>query len=98
MEKEYIERIVEIEQRGKSNTKRIDEHDEQLKELSNVYVALTKMDNKVTNVETDVSEMKKDIKDIKDKPGKRLEQIIGYILGAIIALLIGYIFGKIGIK
>lgn len=98
MEKEYIERMIETEQRSKSNTKRLDEHDEQLKELSNVYVALTKVDNKVTNVESDVSEMKQDIKDIKDKPSKRLEQIIGYILAGIIAILIGYIFGKIGIK
>ena len=46
MEDKYIEKIIEIEQRSKSNTKRLDEHDSQLKELSNVYVALTKVDDK----------------------------------------------------
>ena len=98
MEKEYIERMIEIEQRSKSNTKRLDEHDKQLKELSNVYVALTKVDDKVTNVENDVSEMKKDIKDIKDKPSKRLDQIIGYILSTLIGGVVGFILFKIGIK
>lgn len=39
---EIVERLIENEQRSKSNTKRIDKHDEQIKELSNVYVALYK--------------------------------------------------------
>jgi len=71
MEKEYLTKLVEVEQRSKSNTKRLDEHEEQIKELSNVYVALTKVDDKVSNVENDVSEMKKDLKDIKEKFRKK---------------------------
>lgn len=74
-EKELIERLVQNEQRGKSNTKRLDEHEEQIKELSNVYIALTKVDDKVSNVENDVSEMKKDLKDIKEKPSKNWDNL-----------------------
>ncbi len=66
-----IERLVQVEDRAKSNTKRIDEHDEQIKELNNVYLALTKVDDKVTNVEKDVIEIKSEIK--KGKEQKRYE-------------------------
>ena len=48
---EMIEKIAHIEEREKSNTKRIDEHDKKIEELSNVYVALTKVDNKVDNLD-----------------------------------------------
>ena len=54
MEKEYIEKIVEVEQRSKSNAKRLDEHDKRLEELSDVYIALTTLIYKVDNIDNDV--------------------------------------------
>lgn len=98
MERVDIERLKEVEQRSKSNTKRLDDHDEQLKELSNVYVALTKTNDKVDKIESDVSEMKGDLKEIKEKPGKKLDQITGYILSTLIGGLIGYVLLKLGLK
>lgn len=98
MSREDIELIKEIEQRSKSNTKRLDEHDKKIEDLSNVYIALTKTNDKVENIETDVKGIKSDIKEIKDKPGKRLEQIIGYILSALFCGLVGYVLAKIGLK
>ena len=50
-ETEMIEKFAHLEEREKSNTKRIDEHDKKIEELSNVYVALTKVDNKVDNLD-----------------------------------------------
>ena len=75
MEISERERLVQVEERAKSNTKRLDEHDEQIKELNNVYLALTKVDDKVTNVENDVSEIKQDLKDIKEKPAKNWDNL-----------------------
>lgn len=98
MQREDIELMKEIEQRSKSNTKRLDEHDKKIEELSDVYIALTKTNDKVENIETDVKDIKSDIKEIKDKPGKRLDQIIGYILSALLCGLVGYFLAKIGLK
>lgn len=98
MEREDIELMKEIEQRSKSNTKRLDDHDKKIDELSDVYIALTKTNDKVENIETDVKTIKSDIKEIKDKPGKRLEQIIGYVLSALFCGLIGYALAKLGLK
>lgn len=73
---EIVERLVKVEQSEKSAHHRLDEHETKINELSNVYIALTKVDDKVTSVEKDVSEMKSDIKDIKEKPGKRWDTIV----------------------
>lgn len=95
MEKEYLTKLVEVEQRSKSNTKRLDEHEEQIKELSNVYVALTKVDDKVSNVENDVSEIKQDLKDIKEKPAKNWDKVITTIIGTVVGALAGGVIGLI---
>lgn len=98
MNKDEIKKLEQINQRSKSNTKRLDEHDKKIDELNNVYVALTKVDSKVDKVTEDVSEMKTDLKEIKDKPSKRIDQIVGYLLSAIIGGIIGYLFLKIGLR
>ena len=92
---ELVERLVKVEQSDKSAHHRIDEHDEQIKELSNVYVALTKVDDKVTNVEKDVSEIKGDLKEIKEKPSKNWDKVVTTIIGTIVGALVGAIIGLI---
>ena len=91
MSNDYLERLVAVEQRSKSNTKRIDEHsitltdhDRRIDELSDVYVALTKVNDKVDNVVKNVTEMKEDIKEIKNKPAEKLDKLWGYFFSAIV--------------
>lgn len=91
----HVEEFIEFKERCKSNTKRINEHDEQIKELSNVYVALTKVDDKVTNVENDVSEMKDDLKEIKEKPAKNWDNLIKIIITRDCNSSSGLFFSKI---
>ena len=98
MDKNETKWITEIEQRSKQNAKRLDSHDKKIEELSDVYIALTKVNDKVDTIDTDVKEIKKDISDIKQKPAKRYEQIIGYVLSALIGGLVGFILFKIGLK
>lgn len=107
MSNDYIERLVAVEQRSKSNTKRLDEHsttlieyDKRIDALSDVYVALTKVNDKVDNVEKNVTEMKNDIKDIKGKPAEKLEKLWGYffsaIIGSVATSLIATILANLG--
>lgn len=102
MNNEYLERLVAVEQRSKSNTKRLDEHsitltdhDRRMDELSDVYVALTKVNDKVDNVIVNVSEIKDDIKKIKGKPLERMEKIWGYIASALIGSVVTSVLATI---
>lgn len=105
MEKSYLERLVEIEQRSKSNTKRLDSKDEKDKEqdkkiieLSDIYIALTKTNDKIDHIETICTNNAKDIKELKDKPSKRMDLVWGYIVSAVIVALITYTFTVLGLK
>lgn len=91
----HVEELIEFKERCKSNSKRLDEHDEQIKELRNVYVALTKVDDKVTNVEKDIVEMKCDLKDIKDKPAKNWDKVITTVIGTIVGAIAGAVLSLV---
>lgn len=64
-------KVAHLEEREKSNTHRIDEHDKEIEELKNTYAIMEKMDYRMSNVENNVTEIKEDIK--KGKEYKRYE-------------------------
>ena len=97
-----IERLVSVEEGRKSNTKRIDEHDEQIKELQNTYKIMEKMDYRMGKVETAVDNIDKKLDEktseqSKEK-GKKWDKLIDYIFYFILALLLGYIAKQLGIN
>ena len=93
-EKELIERLVENEQRGKSNTKRLDEHDERIEKLERTYSIMEKMDYRMSNVETNLTQIKTDIQKGKEQKGMKWDKLIDYLFYAILA----YALFKLGLK
>ena len=68
---ELIEKVAHLEERAKSNTKRLDEHNTEIENLKNTYKIMEKMDYRMSNVENNVSEIKEYIQ--KGKEQKRYE-------------------------
>ncbi len=93
-EKELIERLVENEQRGKSNTKRLDEQEDRLESLEKTYSIMEKMDYRMSNVENNVSEIRKDIQKGKEQKGMKWDKLIDYLFYAILA----FALFKLGLK
>ncbi len=106
MEKEYIERIVETEQRSKSNTKRLDEHDIKFKEINNKLEDTHELTYAIKEIATEVKLMREDVnkldtrvgniekepaQDYKDTKKAIRNQIICTIAGVIIGGLIALI-------
>ena len=105
MNNDFLERLVQVEQRSKSNTKRLDENDRKDKEqdnkisaLSDIYIALTKVNDKIDNLEDNLSEVKNDVKEIKTQPVKRYEQVWGYVGGGVITALISFVITYLKMK
>ena len=98
MTKDEIKLITEIDQRSKSNSKRLDTQEKKINELSDVYIALTKVNDKVDTIDSNVAKIEKDVQEIKEKPAKRIDTIVTCIITAIIAGLIGFLFAKLGLK
>ncbi len=70
-EVDIVEKMAHLEERAKSNTKRLDEHNKEIENLKNTYKIMEKMDYRMSNVEDNVSEIKEDIQ--KGKEQKRYE-------------------------
>lgn len=92
---EEKERLAKVEEKVKINSDKLNDHEQKIEKLSDVYIALTKVNDKVGNVENDVSEMKADIKVIKEKPEKRFENIVDTILKTVVGAIAGAVIALI---
>lgn len=98
MEKDIEHRLTVVEDRSKSNTIRLDEVERRQDNLEELTTTVKVLATKEENVERTVSEIKDDVKEMKDKPNKRYDKIIDVVITAVIGILVGYIFAKIGIS
>ena len=87
----------EILDLAKSNQHRITELEAEQKELRNLTNAVALMATEQKNMRSDLSEMKADIKSIKEKPGKRWDNMAEKICTLIIAAVVAWMLGQIGL-
>jgi len=95
---EYIERLVEVEQRSKSNTKRLDEDERKIDDIHNLALSVRDLATEVKLMREDLNKMDKRVLAIEDKPNKRMDQLWGFLMSALIGGLISYVLFKLGLK
>lgn len=99
---DLIEKVAHIEERSKSNTKRIDEQDERIEKLENSTAILQKMDYRMGKVETAIeridSKLDEKINEDSKKKGQKWDKFVEYVFYTILGILLSYIAVKIGIK
>lgn len=102
---EITTKLAEIEQRSKSNTKRIDKLEENSKALNELTAAVREMvikqdytKDSIDKLDKKVSGIDIRIDNIEKKPAKRYDSIVEKIILTIIAILVGFIFAQIGVK
>ena len=82
---------------AKSNKRRIDNLEEEQKELRNLTNAVSQMVIEQKNMRDDLAEMKNDVKQIREKPGKRWETAADKVLTLVIAAVVAWMLGQIGL-
>lgn len=82
---------------AKSNKRRIDNLEEEQKELRNLTNAVSQMVVEQKNMRDDLAEMKGDVKLIKEKPGKRWDVIAEKAVGLITAAVVAWMLAQIGL-
>lgn len=98
MESEEIAREHQIMlDLARSNKKRIDKLEEEQKELRNLTKAVSRMVVEQKNMREDLSEMKGDVKQIKEKPAKRWDAMAEKVLMLVIAGVVAWMLGQIGL-
>ena len=99
---DLIEKIAHLEEQNKSNTKKIDEHDERIEKLEDTYSTLQKMDYRIGKLETTIEKMdnKLDSKINQDSEnkGKKWDKLLDYLFYSVIAILLALLYSKLGLK
>ena len=97
MEREVEHRLTEVEERSKSNTHRLDEVERRQDNLDKLATSVSLLAEREERVENDVKEIKADVKTLADKPGKRYDALVEKVAWAVIAAVIAFVLGRIGL-
>lgn len=90
-------RLTEVEQRSKSNTKRLDKLEESTEAISRLANSMEVMAVRQEQIGADVSELGTKVDELEKKPGKRYEGLVEKIIWAVVAAALTYILGHIGL-
>nr|DAL49449.1 MAG TPA_asm: hypothetical protein [Caudoviricetes sp.] len=84
-------RLAEAEQRARANTRRIEKLEQQQENLNKLVTAVEVLAAREKGVETDVKEIKTDVKTITQKSGRRwdamIDRVLYVLIGAALSLL-----------
>lgn len=97
MDFEHEERLTKVEERTKSNTHRIDDLEKRQDNLDDLVSTVKVLAVREENVESDVKEIKSDVKSLTSKPGQRWDGLVNKIIMTIAAAVLAFILAKIGL-
>lgn len=96
MDFEHEKRLTEIEERSKSNSHRIDSLEKRQDNLDELVGTVKVLAVREENVESDVKEIKSDVKSLTGKSGKLWDGMVEKIIMIIVAAVVGFVLAKIG--
>ena len=97
MEMGYEHRLTEVEERAKSNSHRLDEVEKRQDDLDELVSTVKVLAVRQENVETDVKEIKSDVKSLTNKPAQRWDRMVEKVIWAVVAAVVGFMLAQIGL-
>ena len=97
MEREFEHRLTAVEDRSKSNQHRLDQMEKRQDDLEELTSTVKVLAIREENVETDVKEIKSEVKKLTSKPGQRWEKVVEITITIVVGALVGFILAKIGL-
>lgn len=97
MEVTIEHRLTTVEDRSKSNTKRLDEMEKRQDNLDDLVSTVKVLADREQRVESDVKEIKTEVKNLTSKPAKRWDNLVTQLITIVVAAIAGFILAKIGL-
>jgi predicted nucleic acid-binding Zn-ribbon protein len=96
MEIQIEHRLTAVEDRSKSNMKRLDDLEKRQDNLDDLVSTVKVLAVREEAVENDVKEIKNDVKSLASKPAKRWESLVNQVITILVAAIAGFILAKFG--
>lgn len=90
-------RMTEVEARSKSNAHRLDDVEKRQDNLDKLTTSVSLLAEREERMESDVKEIKSDVKTLAEKPAKRWEAVVEKALLAVVAAVVAYFLGRMGL-
>lgn len=97
------ERLAECEQRGKSNTHRLDKIEKDQEAISQLATSVAVMAEQQKHTVESMDRMGAEIKDVSGKvdtleklPGRRWEAVVDKALTVLVAAIVGFLLARMG--
>lgn len=90
--------VAHLEEREKSNTKRLDEHDIKIQKLEDTYSLIQNVNYRIENVEENIEKINNKLDENSNEKGKKWDKFIDYVFYFVLCALLTYISTKLGIK
>lgn len=97
MDLDHEHRLTVVEDRSKSNTKRLDEVESRQDNLDKLVSSVAVMANEQKHIQSDVSVIKAKVNTMVEQPAKRWESIVDKIIWAVCAAIIAFLLAQIGL-
>jgi hypothetical protein len=92
-----LERLVQVEDRSKSNQHRIDELEKRADDTEKLVTSVALIAEKQSRMESDVKEMRTDVKKLVEKPGKRWDTAVEKVIYAVLLAVVAWLLAKGGL-
>ena len=89
--------LASVESRCKSNTHRLDELERRQNALDELFSTVKVLACRQETVETDVKEIKSDVKNLSGRPQRRFEAVADKLIYALLAAVLSFLLAQAGI-
>ena len=97
MDLEHEQRLTAVEERAKSNTKRLDKLEESTEAISRLATSMEVMAERQEQVADTVGKRDDKVTAMEQKPVKRWDSLLDKIIWSLVAAVIGFFLARIGL-
>lgn len=95
---EIENRLTKVEARADSNTHRLNEHDDAIKENSNLIGAIKELATETKYMREDLNETIERLNKLESKDGNKWDKFKWLIVAGLVTIILGYLAVQLGLK
>lgn len=80
--------------RNEGRIKKLESENEVLHQLATSVAVMTEQ---IKNMNNNMTTLTSEVGELKEKPGKRWDSLVGYIIGAVVGAVLAFVLAKIGL-
>lgn len=95
---EIENRLTKVEARAESNTHRLNEHDDEIKENINLIGAIKELATETKYMREDLNETIARLNKLESKDGDKWDKFKWLIVAGLVTIILGYLAVQLGLK